>query len=290
MPTGGISVWLAATVGALAAGLGRIIAFIPALLGAIVILLIGWGIAKLIQALVTKGLNAMHFNELMEREGINSALKRADVQSRPASILGIIVYWFVFLFAINAAVGVLGIPVLTTLMTAVILYLPRIFAALFIIIIGAWGASLLGRLTRASATTAGITYGDVLGSIVTGTVLFFAFAMALDTLGLSFPFLTTAFAIIVGAVGLTLAIAFGLGGREYAADMLAGRQLRMIYRNGDRLVTSSVDGTVQDIRPTVTLVRTKTGDVAIQNSDLMRQQITRPNQGGQGSGGMQQAA
>ncbi|MHB9023125.1 MAG: mechanosensitive ion channel family protein [Armatimonadota bacterium] len=285
MPAGGVSVWLAALVGALSAGLGRIVAFLPALLGAIVILLIGWGISKLIQAAVTRGLEALHFNKLMDREGVNQSLQRAGVKRNSAQILGIIAYWFVFLLAIQAAISVLGIESLTTLMGAVILYLPRIFAAIVVIIAGAWAASFLARVTSASATTAGISYAGMLGSVVQGAVLFFTFAIALDVLGLSFPFLTTAFAIILGAFALAGAIAYGLGGREYATDTLAGRELRSVFQKGDRLVSTEIDGTVENIGPTMTTIRTEAGVVALQNSELMHQHVMHPERHkGEGGG------
>lgn len=283
------SVWFGALIGALATGLGRIVAAIPSFIGAIVILLIGWGVGKLVQALVTRGLKAVHFDQLTEHAGINSALKRAEVKTDPAGILGIIAYWFVFLLAINAAVGVLGIAALSTLMGAVILYLPRVFAALLILVVGAWAASFLGRITTASASTARVTYASILGSVVQGVVLFFAFAIALDTLGLTFPFLTTAFAIIVGGLALAIAIAFGLGGRDYASDILAGRELRSVFTNGDSITSDDMSGTVQDIRPTLTMIRTDRGDMAVQNSVLMRKHATKPSRG-MGGNQMGQAA
>lgn len=290
MPAGNnISVWFAAWITALATGLGRIFALIPNIIGAIIILLIGWGIGKLIQALVTRGLNAVNFNHMTQRAGINDALQRAEIKRSPSEIFGIVAYWFVFLIAIQAAVNALGIVALSALMGTVILYLPRIFAALLIVVIGAWGASVLGRMTTASVNAAGVMYGDLLGGIVQGAVLFFAFAMALDFLGLSFPFLTTAFAILLGGATLAVALAFGLGGHEYAADILAGRELRTMYHTGDRMVTDQVDGVIEDIRPTFTLVRTNRGEVAVQNSELMRNRLTRPTSTGEG-GGMSQAA
>jgi len=285
MPAGGIATWWAGLV----TGWNSILTFIPALIGAIIILLIGWGIGKLVQLAITKGLQALHFDRMTEHAGINSALTRADVKRSPSGILGIVAYWFIFLIAVQAAVSVLGIPALTVLMTAVVLYLPRIFGALLVVILGAWGASVLGRVTAASATTAGIGYAALLGRFVTGATLFFVFAIALDVLGLTFPFLTTAFAILVGTIGLATAIAFGLGGQEFATDILAGRELRSLYVNGDRVVTTDMEGTVQDIRPTFTIVRTKNGDTAVQNSELMHKRITKPNNP-PNAGGMQQAA
>jgi hypothetical protein len=284
----GASVWFVAFITSLTAALGRIIAALPSILGAILILLIGWGLGKLVQWIVTKGLRALHFNQLTERAGINDALKRADVKTGPSAILGVIAYWFVFLIAINAAVGLLGIPALSELMSAVILYLPRIFAALLIIVLGAWAASFLGRLTRASASSANISYADLLGSVVQGFTLFFVFAIALDVLGLTFPFLTTAFAVIIGGIILAAALAFGLGGRQYASDLLAGRELKTIFHQGDRLVSEDYDGTVEDIRPTFTILRTARGDQTVQNSDLMHQRsLVKPQRG---KGGMSEAA
>jgi small-conductance mechanosensitive channel len=297
MPAGGISVWLSALIGAVATALGRVIGAIPALLGAIVILLVGWGIGKLVQWLVVKGLHALHFDRVTEHAGIDQGLKRADVHADMTGILGVIAYWFVFLAAVYAAVGVLGIPFLSRLMETVVLYLPRVFAALVVVVFGAWAASFLGRLTRASASAANVQAADTLGSVVQGGVLFFTAAIALDMLGLAFPFLTTAFAVILGGIALAAALAFGLGGREYASDIMAGRALRTMYTPGDRVTTDDIDGTVQDIRPTTTVVRTTRGDVLVQNSDLMHKHAMRgpgrPGEGGSGmtgEGGMPHAA
>ncbi len=291
MSPGGISIWFATWLTSLSTALSRLVAFIPNLIGAILILLIGWGIGKVIQAAVTRGLQAMHFNDLTERAGINDALQHAGIKRGPSAILGIVAYWFVFLFAIQAAVNALGITALSALMSSVTLYLPRIFAALLIVIVGAWLASKLADMTRTLADAAQISYAGLLKTIVHGAVLFFAFAMALDFLGLSFPFLSTAFAILLGSVALAAAIAFGLGGREYAADVLAGRELRSLFNPGDRLTTDQLDGTVQDIRPTLTIVRTNRGEVAVQNSEIMNKLLRRnaPSRG-EGSGGMSQAA
>jgi len=284
------SVWFITLISSLSAALGSIITFIPRLLGAVVILLIGWGIGKLIQWVVTQFLQAVHFDRLTEDAGINDALQRAEIKTGPSAILGSISYWFVFLVAINAAVSVMGIGVLTTLMSSVILYLPRIFAALLITVFGAWAASFLARITRASAESAHITYASLLGSIVQGFALFFVFAVALEVLGLPFPFLTTAFAVILGALALTGALAFGLGGRQYAADLMAGRGLRAAFRAGDRVVAGDLDGTIQSIQPTVTVLRTAQGEVTVQNSELMHTRyLTKPKRG-QGGADLSEAA
>ncbi|HOF87216.1 MAG TPA: mechanosensitive ion channel [Armatimonadota bacterium] len=287
---GGFVGWVSALLTSLAAAVGAIIAFIPLLLAAVIILLIGWGIGKLAQTVVVNGLQALHFNRLMDREGITDALRRAEVKTTPAQILGVIAYWFVFLVAVYAAVSVMGITALTALMTAVVLYLPRIFGALLVVLLGAWAATMLARLTRTSATAAGISFAQILGNVVLGTVLFFAFAMALSVLGLDFPFLLTAFAILLGGLVLALTLAFGLGGREYAADMLAGRQLKMVLHEGDRLVTDNLDGTVASIGPTMTVIQTSGGEVAVQNAALMHHRLLHKKRGGEGGGSVPFAA
>lgn len=291
MSSGGISIWFATWLTSLSTGLSRLIAFIPDLLGAIVILLVGWGIGKVIQAVVTRGLLALHFEQFTQRAGINRALYRAEIQRGPSALLGVVAYWFVFLFAVQAAVNALGITALSTLISAVILYVPRIFGALLIVIAGAWLASVLADHARASARAAQLHYAGMLGTLARGATLFFACAIALDFLGVSFPFLSTAFAIILGGVTLAAALAFGLGGRQYAADVLAGRELRSVLHTGDHLATEQVEGTVQDIRPTLTIVRTKRGDVPVQNHELMEGLTRRPRaRGGGENDGMSRAA
>ncbi len=277
MPGGGFTGWVSALWTSLAGAVGAIILFIPLLLAAIIVLLIGWGIAKTVQALVTKGLRTARLDELMDREGITDGLRRAEIKATPSQIFGVITYWFIFLIAVYAAVSVMGISALTALMTAVVLYLPRIFAALLVIVVGAWAASFLARLTRATASTANIDFAPMLGSVVMGTVLFFTFAIALGILGLNFPFLVTAFAILLGGLVLAGTLAFGLGGREYAADWLAGRQLKAVLTPGDRVLMAELDGTVKYINHTTTTIQTARGDVTMQNSEMMHHHLLRVN-------------
>lgn len=289
MPAGGFAGWVSTMLTSLADAVGAIILFIPLLLAAIVVLLIGWGIAKLVQALVTKALHTAHLDRLMEREGLIDALRRAEISATPSRILGVIAYWFVFLIAVYAAVSVMGISALTALMTTVVLYLPRVFAAMLIIVVGAWASSFLARLTRATASTANIDFAPMLGNVVMGTVLFFTFAIALGILGLNFPFLVTAFAILLGGLVLAGTLAFGLGGREYATDWLAGRQLRTVLASGDRVMLADLDGTVKTIHQTTTTIQTTRGDVTVQNAEMLHHHLLRVNRT-TGEGGMGYAA
>lgn len=292
MPEGGASVWFGALIGALATGLGRIIAAIPDLLGALVILLIGYGIGKLLQLVVTKLLKAAHFDRLMEREGVTPALQRANINRTPAEILGIIVYWFIFLLAIQAAAGALGLTALTDAVESIILYVPNVIAALVIVLLGGWLASFLQRLTKGSADAAGISYASILGNLVLAFVLFFTFTIAMDVLGVNLTFLITAFAILLGGLALAGAVAFGLGARQMAADVLAGRELRNILQPGDTFTTDEMSGTLTEIRPTISMVRTPKGDVAVENTELLNKHMTKQSNSQQPpkSGGASQAA
>lgn len=294
MPQGGPSVWFGALIGSLATGLGRIISAIPDLLGALVIILVGYGIAKLLQLVVTKLLKAAHFDRYMDREGITPAMQKANISRTPAEVLGIFTYWLVLLLFINSAAGVLGLTALTRVVQAVLFYLPRVLGALIIVLVGAWLASFLSRLTNTASSAAGMKqYSSLLAGTVLWVVLFFTFAFALGTLGVDLTLITTVIAIILGGAALAFAIAFGLGARGKATDILAGRELRSMFNMGDTLATDTMTGTVVDMRPTYTVVRTDKGDMAVENTELLHSHVTK--RGGQappqtGSGGKSQAA
>ncbi len=203
--------------------------------GAIVILLVGWGIGKLIQALVTRGLLALHFKQYHRARRHQRCAAACRYQAWPLGYPGDRRLLVRLPVPSRRRVNALGITALSTLMSSVILYLPRIFAALLIVIVG----SLAGECAGGSHARIG-----AFRAASTTRRRWAPWSCRRPVLHLRhgagfprrlLPFLTTAFAILLGGVTLAAALAFGLGGRQLSADVLAGRELRSIFRLGDHL-------------------------------------------------------
>src|ERR687893_3038708 len=211
--------------------LSAFLSFIPQLIGALIILIVGYVIAKALQAIVGRVLEGIGFDRWMERGGIKQFFDRADTEHTPHSILGRLVFWFVFIIAITMAADALGIPQVSAVLAQLIAYIPRIIAAILILILAALLANFL------SSTVRGATGSDILSNIAQYAIIVYAVFAALTQLGVAVQLTANTFLILLGAVALAAAIAFGLGGREVARDVL-----EKAYNRSDEVTTDSSAG------------------------------------------------
>ena len=198
----------------LRAGLDAFFAFIPQLIGAILILIIGYIVAKVLQAVVSRVLKAIGFDGWMERGGIKQFFDRAQTRETPATVLGKLVFWFVFIIAITMAADALGIQQVSQVLAQLIAYIPSIIAAILILILAALLANFLSGIVR------GATGSDILASIARYAIIIYAVFAALTELGIAVQLTAPTFLIVLGAVALAAAIAFGWGGRDVAKDLI----------------------------------------------------------------------
>jgi small-conductance mechanosensitive channel len=194
--------------------IGIFLSYIPQLVGAIVILIVGYIVAKILEAVVGRVLKGIGFDRWMERGGIKQFLDRAETNQTPHSILGKLVFWFVFIIAITMAADALGIPQVSAVLAQLIAYIPNIIAAILILILAALLGNFLSSIVR------GATGSDLLASIAQYAIIVYAVFAAITQLGIAVELTAPTFLIVLGAVALAVAIAFGIGGREVAQDII----------------------------------------------------------------------
>src|ERR671929_716557 len=194
--------------------LSTFLSYIPQLIGAIVILIIGYLVAKVLQAVVGRVLQGIGFDRWMERGGIKQFLDRAETNQTPASILGALVFWFVFIIAITMAADALGIPQVSAVLSQLIAYIPNVIAAVLILILAALLANFLASVVR------GATGSDLLSNIARYAIIVYAVFAALTQLGIAVQLTAPTFLIILGAAALAAAIAFGFGAQGVARDIV----------------------------------------------------------------------
>ena len=212
----------------LRAGLDAFFAFIPQLLGAIVILVVGYIVAKILQAVVSRVLKAVGFDGWMERGGIKQFFERAQTRETPATVLGKLVFWFVFIITITMAADALGIQQVSQVLAQLIAYIPSIIAAILILILAALLANFLSGIVR------GATDNDILANIARYAIIVYAVFAALTELGIAVQLTAPTFLIVLGAVALAAAIAFGWGGRDVAKDLI-----ERYYQRSDKVTTNN---------------------------------------------------
>jgi small-conductance mechanosensitive channel len=210
-----------------------VLSYIPQIIGAIIILIVGYIIGKVLQALITRILESVGFENWMERGGVKQFFDRAGTRQTPSSVLGMIVFWFIFIIAITMAANALGIQQISSFLNQLIAYIPSIFVALLILFLATLLANFVSGIVR------GATNSEILASIAQYAIIIYAVFAALTQLGIAVQLTANTFLILLGAVGLALAIAFGIGGREVARDVVEkAYNRRQQVRRGDSSTTA----------------------------------------------------
>jgi hypothetical protein len=190
---------------------------VPALLGALVILFAGYLLAKVLERLIERFLRRIRFVRLLERGGVMQAVERSGSHLNPVRVLANLVFWLVMFAVILVAANALGLESLASVFSELVSYIPSVIAAIVIILVGLVLGGFVGGLIAASAGA--LHGGRALARVGRGGVILLAIFMALQELGIATDIVTTAFAILFGAIALSLALSFGLGNRELAGEV-----------------------------------------------------------------------
>lgn len=198
----------------------KITSFLPELIGAIIIFVVGWIIARLVKLGVEKLLKLVRFDKATEKTGVREFLKKGDIVKAPSEIISSLVYWFIMILVIIASMDAVGLPIVSGLLDSIFLYIPNVVAAIIVLILGFLLGNLLSAVVRTAASNAGLKNAEGLGKLALYAIVFFSGAIALIQLGIGEDIVVSAFGLVFGAAALALALAFGLGGRDVAAEYL----------------------------------------------------------------------
>lgn len=194
-------------------------AFLPSLLGAIIILAIGWILSGFLARLIVRGLNAVGFERAVEHSGVGDFVRRSGTPWTTSRVVAELIKWFIRLIFIQAAANILAMPQLTTIINSIILFIPNLIVAMVIIIIGAVIAKFLSGTVRASLGEMGVQNPNLLATMVRYAVIGFAVIAAANQLGIAAVVVNTLFIGLVGALALAFGLALGIGGRDVGAKI-----------------------------------------------------------------------
>jgi hypothetical protein len=192
-------------------------ALLPALLGALVILFAGYLLARLLEKGVERVLRRIRLNQLLARGGVLAAVERTGSRANPTRVVANLVFWLVMFAVLLVAANALGLQSLANVFSELVGYIPSVIAAIVIILVGIVLGGFVGGLILASAGA--LHGGTALARVGRFGVILLAVFMALQELGIATDIVTTAFAILFGAIALAMALAFGLGNRELAGQI-----------------------------------------------------------------------
>jgi hypothetical protein len=195
-----------------------IFGFLPNLVGFLLILLVGYLVSKVVAKIVKTVLDKVHLDRRLHESSANRYVDAVLPGASPANGISRVVFWLIFIFFITAAIGALGIPAATSFMNEVLAYLPNVIVAILIFIVAALlSGAVAGAVVRFMGDT---PTGKVVGAVAPAVIMTIAFFMILEQLQIAPEIVRIAFTAIMFALALGLALAFGLGGRELAADLL----------------------------------------------------------------------
>lgn len=240
------------------------------LIFAIVILIVGYIVARIVKWVLVKAMKQVKVDDFFRETGLLESLRGVGFRGVP-DLLGLLVFWFIFMMFVAMALDQLGFDEVTALATTISAYIPKIIGAALIILAGLWLGTWAAHRVKEPAEEADLPItSDTLGSLVKWMVVFIAVVLALGLLGVQTTILVTTFTILIAAIGLALAISFGLGGREVAANVSAYAAVESSIRIGDDVTIGEHKGTVLLIGRYATTIKDSKGDrVSIPNKTVM---------------------
>ncbi len=201
----------------------KIASFGPDLLQLIIVLILGFIIAWVLKLVVRYLLSLIKFDVLSYRVGLSSALTRASITRTPTEVVGLVIYWCALFLFFIVALGTLNIYAVDNLIASIFAYIPQFVIAIFVFLLGYFLSRFLSRAALIGLVNAQVRSARLIASLFQILILIFFLAMAIEQLGIARGIVVATFSISFGGVVLALAIAFGLGGKEMAKDMLERR-------------------------------------------------------------------
>lgn len=191
--------------------------FLINLLLVVLVLLIGWIISKFIKTVVTKLLTVLKTNELSARIELNSILAKGGITASFSELIGTVCYWLGLLVTVVVAVNAGGLTIAADLLSRIVLYIPNVIAAIFILLLGMFFVKMLTNIIKTAVGNSGVGQANMLTKVVEIAVMIFAIVMALEQLNIRAGMIMFVVNIILASFGLGIAIAFGLGCKDIAA-------------------------------------------------------------------------
>ncbi len=254
----------------------KVAAFTPNLIAAIAMIVIGYFVAKFVGAIISKLLNKIGLNRLSDTVGTNRALKQAGVDKTASDILGLIVFWLIMLTFILSAADALGLPRVSATIDDFVLYLPKVIAAVIVLMLGLFVAHFVRTSVRSAAEGMNLDYAKPLASTVYGLLVVIVASLAVEQLDIEVTLFNYVVSIVLIAVSAALALSLGLGTRDIAGNIVAGIYARDLFKAGDKVEYGDIEGTIVEVGTTKTTIRSGTSSaITVCNRNLIDATITK---------------
>ncbi len=208
-----------AVITSLALALSMIVGAIPKIIGFIIVLIIGWIVAAIIGGIVVRVLRAIHFDDLGNRSGLSAFVRNMGLHTDLSGAVASAAKWFIRLITLVVAFDALGLPAVSNVFNQMLAWLPQLVVAIAVLVIGGLVANAFADFVRGAVSSSGMGNANLLSSLARYLVWAFAIVVAVNQIGIATALVDTLFMAFVGAVALAFGLAFGLGGRDTAAQV-----------------------------------------------------------------------
>ena len=254
--------WYTPWIEVIRSSLAGAVAHLPTVAGALLLILVGWVAARLGRRWASAATSRL-LKRIESTAAIRSAIAASGAVTLAPVLVGMLVFWVIFLGFAAAAVEMAGLPVVTELIGRLAAYVPSLIAAAALLLVGIVIARSAKTAVTRAARNARITQSSALGSVVYGLIVVIAIVVALEQLGVNGRVLELTIAVTVGSALAAVALAFGFGAQGSVANLIAARYAAKLCRVGQSIRIDGVEGIVVEIVPTAVILETMDGTVAV---------------------------
>lgn len=252
-----------------------LIGILPNIIGAILLIAIGWGIAKLISIGTRKLLESLHFDKLGTKILDYTSLKIDRDQIKPSQWVGTFAFWIILLVFFISASDTLGWNVVSTSISNLVNYIPQLFSALLVFAIGLYIASFVRSFVSTTLESLGMSASKILSEITFYILLIIIGTTALEQAGIDTAIITANISIILGGILLAFAIGFGFSSRELLTNALSSFYVKNTFSEGQMIKIDGIVGKISHIDYMKTIIRTDRGEFIIPTKRLLTENIER---------------
>jgi small-conductance mechanosensitive channel len=255
----------------------QVILLAPKMVAMVAVLVIGYVLARWFGGLIAVVTDKIGLQTAAEKSGLAQSMHDVGIRRPVPGIVGGIVFWLLMSVFVMAAFNILGLQSVSNAMGEVVNYIPRLLVATVVVVIGLLAATFLRGVVATSADRVGLSYAEYLAGGCYWVLSILTFIAAFNQLGIQFALLEKL--ILIGSAGLAagFALAFGLGGRDVMAGILAGYYVRQRLQAGDQVSVAGFEGTVREVGPVATIVETKENGLvsrhSIPNSRMLQEAV-----------------
>jgi len=259
--------WTAALTDSVLRVFGAMFEYLPNLVGCLALLAVGWLVASLLRFaarhLTRRALDTLAHQRLARTRAIGTRTRQSRAYRLAPAVVGMIVFWIVLVFFLSAAIEALGLTAVSGVVSQVTAYLPRALAGVVIIFVGLWVGEFLRRLLGRAAGRADFVYGDAFARVAQWLVVVVFAVIAIDQLGIDSTIFVTTISVLFAVTLGAAALAFALGAKVVAGNIIASRYVRRSYHPGDHIQVAEFEGEVTDIDDTAVVLKTSRGQVRV---------------------------